>query len=198
MEVKSLGRTQRNLDNESAVAIYHGLSISQLCTIMEMDRRDIAEKLEKNGIKPSGKNGGHPIYKLKDVMPALVKPMYDIETYLRQMHHNDLPKHLTKEFWAGLRSRQEYEIKAGDLWPTEKIISEVGELMKMLNMSLSLAADTVERQVELSEEQRLIIKNLIDGVKNDMVKSIQDKFSSKQVLHDGDEEASDEAVSDDW
>lgn len=195
MEVKTVGHHLKNLDEQSQVAIYHGLNISQMSKLFEMDRRDLIEKIERHGIKPTGKNGGHAIYKLKEVMPAIVKPMYDIEEYLKRMHHNDLPKHLTKEFWAGLRSRQEYELKAGNLWPTEKVVSEVGELFKLVKMSALLATDTVERQVELSEEQRKIIKDIMDGMLRDLHKTVIDKFSTKE---NHGEEASEEDLSDDW
>lgn len=194
MEVKTIGHRMNNIDEQSQIAIYHGLNISQMSKLFEMDRRDLIEKLERHSIKPTGKNGGHPIYKLKEVMPVIVKPLYDIEEYLKKMHHNDLPKHLTKEFWAGLRSRQEYELKAGNLWPTEKVVSEVGELFKLVKMSALLATDTVERQVELSEKQRAIIKDIMDGMLRDLHKTVIEKFSTKETHV---EEAS-EDVSDDW
>lgn len=196
MEVKTIGHRQSNIDEQSQIAIYHGLNMSQMAKLFEMDRRDLIEKLERHSIKPSGKNGGHPIYKLKDVMPVIVKPLYDIEEYLKKMHHNDLPKHLTKEFWAGLRSRQEYELKAGNLWPTERVVSEVGELFKLVKMSALLTCDTVERQVELSEEQRKIINDIMHGMLRDLNKTIIEKFSTKEPSNVEDEEPQD--VSDDW
>jgi hypothetical protein len=175
-------RKIKGLDAESSVMVYQGLNLSQMTQIFECDRRDLTQKIEAAGIKPCGMNGGYAIYKLKDVMPVVVKPVYDVESYLRNMHPNELPKHLAKEFWAGQRSKQEFELKAGDLWPTQKVISEVGELFKLVKMSALLAMDTVERQVELTEEQRAIIKRLMDGMLIDMHKTIVDKFSKKEDM----------------
>lgn len=175
----SLGRKVKGLDDESGVAIFHGMSISQMSKLFEMERRDISEKIEKANIKPCGKNGPWDIYKLKDVMPAVVKPLYDVETYLLRMNPSDLPKTLSKEFWAAQRSKQEYELKAGNLWPTEKVVTEVGELFKLVKMSVLLMTDTVERQVELTEQQRAIIKRGMDGMLTDLHKTIVEKFSSK-------------------
>lgn len=174
-----VSRKIKGLDAESSVMVYQGLNLSQLAQIFEMDRRDLTKKIEAVGVKPCGMSAGYPIYKLKDIMPLVVKPVYDVESYLRNMHPNELPKHLAKEFWAGQRSKQDYELKAGNLWPTEKVVSEVGELFKLFKMSALLATDTIERQVELSEEQRAIIKRLMDGMLIDLYKTIGEKFSSK-------------------
>lgn len=180
METKSPGRKMRTIDDESAIALYHGLNLSQMARLFEMDKRDITAKLEQNGIKPVGMNMGVPIYKLKEVMPVVVKPLYDIETFLRRMNPNDLPKHLSKEFWAGQRAKQEYELRNGDLWPTTKVVSEVGELFKLVKMSALLAVDSVERQVELTDEQRNIIKRTMDGMLVDLHRTVVEKFSSRE------------------
>lgn len=184
METKSPGRKMRSIDDESAIALYHGLNLSQMARLFEMDKRDITAKLEQNNIKPVGMNMGVPIYKLKEVMPVVVKPLYDIETFLRRMNPNDLPKHLSKEFWAGQRAKQEYELRNGDLWPTTKVVSEVGELFKLVKMSALLAVDSVERQVELTEEQRNIIKRTMDGMLIDLHRTVVEKFSSKEPSDD--------------
>lgn len=187
-----ISRKIKGLDEQSAVMVYKGLTLSQLTQILEMDRRDLTKKIEAAGVKPVGMNLGAPIYKLKDVMPLVVKPVYDVETYLRQMNPQDLPKHLSKEFWAGQRSKQEFELKAGNLWPTEKVVSEVGELFKLVKMSALLTVDTVERQVELTEEQRAIIKRTMDGMLIDLHRAIVEKFSSKAPTND--QEADDEEI----
>jgi len=187
-----LSRSIKGLDAESAVMIYKGLTLSQMTQILGVDRRDLTKKIEAAGIKPSGMNRGFPIYSLKEVMPHVVKPFYNVEEYLRNMNPQDLPKHLSKEFWAGQRSKQEFMLRDGQLWSTEKVVSEVGELFKLFKMSALLATDTVERKVELSEEQRLIIKRLMDGMLIDLHQTIVEKFSSKETKNDA--EAADEEL----
>lgn len=174
-------RAATSLDKDSQLMIYEGLNQTQLELILEMDKRLLRAKLIEGNVQPCGTRNGAPIYKLKDVMPHVVKPLYDIENYIRKMNHAELPKHLTKEFWAGQRSRQEYELKAGNLWPTEKVVEKVGEIFKLVKMSALLTVDTVERQVELSERQRAIVKGIMDGMLIDLAKTIQEKFSSDEA-----------------
>lgn len=169
-------RRGNSLDQESQVMLYDGLNLTQLALVLEMDHKLIREKLVQGQVAPVGTRNGAEIYKLKDVCPWVVKPGYDIAEYIRTMHHSELPKMLTKEFWAGQRSKQEYELKAGDLWPTAKVIEKMGEVFKLVKMSALLTVDTVERSVELTDKQRNIIKNIMDGMLSDLASTIQEKF----------------------
>src|SRR5690606_38995371 len=114
---------------------------------------------------------------------------YDIEEYLKRMHHNDLPKHVTKEFWAGLRSRQEYETRAGNLWPTSRVVEVMGGIMKLIKMSARLMSDQVDRQAELSDRQRQIVKSQADGMLEEAYRTILEAFSTQPTNMDVIEES---------
>jgi hypothetical protein len=178
------------LDAESQAMIYDGLNLSQLEIFLDMDINLIREKLVQGQVAPCGKRNGADIYRIKDVLPWVVKPGYDIEQYLRNMHHSELPKMLTKEFWAGQRSKQEYELKAGDLWGTATVIEKMGEVFKLVKMSALLTVDTVERQVELTDHQRQLIKNIMDGMLIDLSTTLQEKF--KKDIDNGNESTEEE------
>lgn len=171
----SRGVGRPGLDEQSKAMLYEGLNLSQLGVAFRMDHRVLTEKLQT--VKPSGMRNGAATWTIHEVAPHLIKPIYDIEAYIKRMHHADLPKHLTKEFWAGLRSKQEYELKAGDLWPTAKVVQEVGELMKLVKMSVLLMSDTVERSTELSDKQRQILKQLTDGMLQELHRAVIEKFT---------------------
>jgi hypothetical protein len=164
-----------SLDDSSRAMIYDGLNLSELGRLFHMDHRVLVEKL--HGVAPSGKRGSADTYQVHEVAPYLVKPIFDIEAYVKRMNHADLPKMLTKEFWAGQRSKQEYLLKAGDLWPTAEVIKSVGELMKLMKMSVQLMSDGVERQVELSDRQRALIKGMCDGLLSDLRHAVIENFS---------------------
>lgn len=171
-----------SLDDDSSAMIYEGLNLSQLGRLFHMDHRVLVEKL--HGVAPCGKRGKAAIYRVDEVAPYLVRPIFDIETYVKRMNHADLPKMLTKEFWAGQRSKQEYLLKAGDLWPTSEVVKNVGELLKLIKMSVQLMSDAVERQVELSDRQRAIIKSLTDGMLSDLRQSVIEHFG-RDALSEG-------------
>ena len=169
-------RTEKTDDTTRAI-LYDGANLSQLGDLFRMDHRSIVAKIHK--CKPVGTRNGVDIYAVHEVAPYLVKPAYDIETYIKKMHHNDLPKMLTKEFWAGQRSRQEFEQREGNLWPTERVVGVVGGLMKLVKMSVRLMADAVDRQAELSDRQRNIVKALGDGMLEELYRNVIDEFGKQ-------------------
>ena len=170
-------RTEQTDDITKAI-LYDGANLSQLGSLFRMDHRVLVEKMTKGGCKPVGTRNGVEIYAVHEVAPYLVKPAYDIEEYLKRMHHNDLPKHVTKEFWAGLRSRQEYETRAGNLWPTSRVVEVMGGLMKQIKMSARLMSDQVDRQAELSDRQRQIVKAQCDAMLDEAYRGILEAFST--------------------
>lgn len=170
-----------NYDDETLAAIYKGVTQDQLMRLFKMDHRTVKRKLFESGVKAVGKtSNGSDLYAIHEIAPYLVKPVFDVETYIKQMNHNELPKHLTKEFWAGLRSKQDYEEKAGLLWRTEKVVEKVGELMKLVKMSTLLMNDAVERQTELTDRQRSIIKELSHGMLSDLMTRINENFKTPE------------------
>lgn len=164
--------------NEQELVMFEGASLHQLTKLFRMDRRTISEKIRN--LAPSGKRNGSNIYLVHEVAPLLVKPKFDVEETIKRMHHHDLPKMLTKEFWAGQRSKQEFMLKAGDLWPTADVVKNVGELMKLVSMSAKLAVDSVERQTELTPRQRTIIRNLMDGMLKDLRQQVIRTFENRE------------------
>lgn len=164
-------------DQTTRAILYDGANLSQLGNLFRMDHRVLVEKLEKGGCRPTGERNGVNIYAVHEVAPYLVRPAYQIEEYIKRMNHTELPKHLTKEFWAGLRSRQEYEQREGNLWPTTRVVEVIGGLMKMVKMSVRLMADSVDRQAELTDRQRFLVKSLGDGMLEELYRTVQEEFS---------------------
>lgn len=152
----------KQLDDDSAAMLYQGISLSQATTIFAMDLRDIKAKIQGH-VTPCGERRQNPIYQIRDLAPYLVRPAYPIEEYIQRMSKADLPTALSKEFWAGQRSKQLYEMAAAELWPTNKVVETVSTLLKTIRMSILLTREAVERETELTPRQREIIIRLIDS-----------------------------------
>jgi hypothetical protein len=162
-------------DADTEAMIFQGCNVTQLAKLFRMERRDITPKIME--VPPIGERGGYPIYAVHEVAPYLVKPLYDVETYLRRMNFKDLPKELSKEFWNGQRAKQEFDLRAGNLWPTEDVVNVFGEAVKTLRMSLLLIPDTLSRQAGLSEAQRNVVQSAIDSTLNDLAKTLEERFA---------------------
>ncbi|QPB11463.1 terminase small subunit [Providencia phage Kokobel1] len=174
--VKAKRRANR-IDEESEAMIFQGCNITQLGKMLGMERRDITPKIQD--VAPCGQRGGYDIYNLKEVLPYLVKPLYDVETYIRRMHPSELPKMLSKEFWNGMKAKQDYELREGELWPTEQVESVISESYKLIRMSLLLIPDALERESTLTDHQRSRIMEMIDGALNEMASGITAAFGER-------------------
>lgn len=192
MANKTLNDNPRTLDPQSRVMLYEGLNQSQLAILFRMDNRTIQRKIHH--VEPVGYRNQVAIYNIADVAPYLSKPVEDIETYIKRMHSSDLPKHLSKEFWNGQKARQDYEIRAGDLWSTEKVITHVSSLMKLVRMSVQLTTDNLERADELTDKQRAIVQDLMRKMLEDLQRKVIENFSKPEGEINGDEAADDDEI----
>jgi hypothetical protein len=144
-------------------------TMSQLAQLFETDAKTLPKRLR--GLRPAGARHNTSTYKIREAASRLVQPGYSID-----MNHSDLPPLLTKEYWNGQRARQIFEENAGDLWRTSQVVEGFAEAFKTLRMSLLLMADSVERETNLSEVQRKIIKRMIDGAIDDLRESMVTRF----------------------
>lgn len=179
-------RSNQN-DQETEAMLFQGANITQIAKLFRMERRDVTPKIMD--VSPCGERGGYPIYYIHEVAPHIVKPIYDVETYLKRMHPNDLPKHLSKEFWTGQVAKQNYDKAAGNLWETDKVIEVMGEAFKLLRMAILLAGDTVEREMVFTMEQREKLRVILDGALNECADRLVANFRDGAVkeVHDDDD-----------
>ena len=180
MGAKGEWRPVRSLegDSEAISAIYEGMNRSQLKEMFGLPLDKINAACAK--IPPCGERHGAPIWRVRDIAPYIVKveiPDEKIAEHIRKMSASDLPMMLRSEFWKGEKIRLEVLEKAGDLWPTAKVVENVGELLKLVKMTVQLSTDAIERQVELSDRQRAILKGQMDGMLSDLRKMVIEKFS---------------------
>lgn len=173
---KEVERNKRSnqIDDDSLAMIVDGCNLTQLGKLFRMERRDITVKI--TNVSPCGTRGGYPIYHVHEVAPYLVKPLYDVEKYLRRMNPKDLPKEVTREFWAGMKSRLEFMEKESELWPTIDVINVLTDVFKQFRMSMLLIPDALERESSLNDSQRSAIQGLIDGALTDVHDGLVKKF----------------------
>lgn len=151
-------------------------TMSQLAQLFETDAKTLPRRL--HGIRPSGVRNNASTFKIREAASRLVKPGYAIEQYLQRMHPNELPVGLMKEFWAGQKSRQEYEIKAGDLWPTAQVIEGYAEAFKTARMTILLMPETVERETGVTDAQRRVLRRLTDGLIEELREALVERFKN--------------------
>lgn len=177
----STDKVRGRLDAGSESILFEGANMSELSILFKCDHRVLKEKM--HGIAPCGKRGQALIYDISEVASRMGKLTEEqVDKAMRRLNHADLPKQLTKEYWAGKRSKQAYEREEGDLWPTARVVSEVGEMVKSLKMELDLLTDGIERNSEMTDRQREVAKQLVNGAKTNMLKRLKERFEDAEPV----------------
>ena len=180
------------MDEETKGLLFEGASISQLGKLFGMDNRTVQSKI--TGIEPCGRRAGHPIYAVKEAAPFLVETQLDIDdieqviTYVRKLNHTNLPKMLTKEFWAAMTAKQKFEENAGDLWRTDHVSEVFADLVKAIRIPLVLAHDTIANEMELSDNQRSALTHIIDGLLEELSDAVAKQFGPRTAAELGESE----------
>lgn len=160
---------------------YKGCTATELAQLFKMPMQTVRDSLRE--VPPCGKRAGRDIYTIPDAAMVLIREAEtDAEQVRRilKLHHTDLPKMLSKEFWLAETHRQRYMVAAGDLWPTTKVVEWLSEAYKTIRLSLMLMADTVERQETLTNTQRDVIVALVDATLNDAADRLNRGFKNQR------------------
>lgn len=154
--------------------ILAGLSSTDLAAVLRVDRRTM--QLAVGAIRPVGKRNNRPIYAIADAAPLVVKPVLDVESYIKKLKPKDLPPSLQKAFWDAQEARQSFEEKAGNLWHTHRVQEVIGKLVMIVRQRLVLGTDQVDRQAPLTEEQRRLVQATFDNIITELQKSVVEAF----------------------
>lgn len=147
-------------------------SLTELSDMFGIPRANVVRRLA--GVKPFDHGGKVKKYRIADAAPRLVKPVNnDIEHVIMGMRPVDLPPRLQDAFWGGMLKRQQYEQNARNLWRTEDIIHAFGKIFMLFRNQVLLWVDTIERNARVTDEQREVLNNLVDGLMRSMRDEIQ-------------------------
>ena len=124
-----------------------------------------------------------PKYDLFTAAQYLVPPRVDVSEFIKGMRPNDLPPILQAAFWDAQKKRQDYEINAGDLWHTDKVISVLSETFKLIKTSVMLWTDTLEQEHGLTEKQREALQGLCDGLMDDIHRSLVKQHETSRTTN---------------
>lgn len=170
--------------------IERGVTVPWLCQAFTLGRGTVETKLVDCPALRTGKHGGK-VYDLRVAAAYLVKPKLNVARYIKNLKKEDLPPQLKREFWAARLSEQKWRVQAGELWPSDDVMAVFGETFKSIKETTMLWAGTLEESVGLTDEQRELLIELVDGLLDNMHKSLVDVASisaTRSQLKEIDEE----------
>ncbi|QPZ53262.1 terminase small subunit [Achromobacter phage vB_AchrS_AchV4] len=137
------------LDNDN---VFAGVSATWLAKVFRMAPETVKKRLAE--CPPKSRRRNYSVYDLAQAAQYLVPPKVDVAAYIRGMRPNDLPPILQDSYWSAMRKRQEWQIKAGELWPTDDVLNVFGELAMTLKSSIQLWVENLDRVHGLTPEMR--------------------------------------------
>jgi hypothetical protein len=150
--------------------VFGGVTVGWLSKVFGMDPSDVKKRLAD--CPPLHRRKAGYVYSLPVAARYLVKPVFDAKKYLENMKPSELPTQLQKDFWSAQLARQKWEENAGHLWRTEAVIDVLGETFKTIKFTMQLWSDSVERVTGLTAEQKVLITQMVDGLQDDIYKSL--------------------------
>jgi len=158
--------------------LHGGFNLSQMEVLFGMDSRTITARIY--GVPHHSVRNGAKCWLVRDVVHRLYKPSAaQVEAILPRMNTNALPKELSKEFWNGLRSRGAYMREMGDLWPTGKVVEVVSRLFKLLKQRIGQRVDGIERNMELSDALRTLLRESDAALLEELQHAIKEEFKER-------------------
>lgn len=176
----SSNRNTGGVDESTNAMIFDGVTKSQMVDVFKMDARTINRRLAVSDVIPSGKRNGYDIYHIRDVAPWLLPPKMDMEQYIRNMNPQDLPKMLSKEFWNGMKARQDYRLREQELWETPEVHACLSEMVQVMVMSSRTIEDQVDRLAELSPKQRELVRSCIRSLMDSLRETALSHFKERK------------------
>lgn len=170
--------------------VLKGVSVPWLCQAFNLTRTQVEKKLTNCPVlRRAGANG--KIYELSVAAAYLVKPKMTIEQYIASIDAKELPERLRREFWTARLQEQKWRQKAGELWSSQDVIAVFGEVFKLIKNQSQLWADTLETTAGLTDEQRLLLSDLVEDLMGkifDQLTALKEGKSTPSQLAEVDEE----------
>lgn len=168
-----------NVKALSTVDVQHGVTVGWLSTVFGMDPVNVRRKLRD--CAPIMKRKAGYVYDLKVAAQYLVRPVFNVEQYLKSMKPSELPTHLQDAYWSAMRKRQQWEAEAGMLWRTEAVMEVFGDVFQTIKFAMQLWPDTVDRALGLTPEQRTLLIGMADGLQTEIHKKLVEMPSLKRT-----------------
>lgn len=185
--LQKMTETKRQLPDTVGNSVnpeFAGVSIRWLAHVFRMHESVVERKLRECPVKSRRTRGTKMESVRYDIATAaafLVRPSFSTMDYLKALKRNDLPAALQQTIWDALLKRQKWEEQAGMLWRTDKVREVLGSTFQTMKFTMQLWVDTLERQTEMTDEQRALVVVLVDELQNDLYEALVQNAEKAQT-----------------
>lgn len=103
-------------------------------------------------------------YDFVEALPYLIKPKVDIAEWIASQRIQDLPTHISDQFWKAHQTKQRVLKEAGDLWHTEDVLEVLGGLFLMIRDTTKIWIEELPGKSTMTTEQYEKFQRNVDGL----------------------------------
>lgn len=156
--------------NADVARVMGGVTVSWLSQVFGMDPSTVKKRLRD--CPPLANRKAGYLYDIATASQYLVKPVFDVDEYMKTMKASELPAHLQDTYWSAMNKKQKWEENAGELWRTDKVVAVLGAVFQLVKSSIQLWPETVERAAGLNKEQKKVLLGQCDGLQKEIYEKL--------------------------
>jgi len=182
-EDKLQAHVNKNVHNPNSMtgladSALQGVTVSFLAQVFRTDPAAVKRKLVNCKILESRRRGTTQVQNIYDLATAaafLVEKDIDLASVISKIRKEDLPPSINGAYWAARLARQKFEENAGDLWRTSRVWDVLSGTFQTMKFTIDLWAETIERQVGITDDQRELIMEMSDKLKTELHTALVDR-----------------------
>lgn len=181
------------IDLPDKAMFYRPVGVKFLADVFRMEQRTVLKKLMKCPIVGYEQERGRtvPKWDFKVAAQYLVEPKIDLESWLASKRIQDLPVHISDQYWKAMRSKQAWEREAKHTWRDEDVLQVLGKGAQLIRDVSLLWVDELPDKTSISTENyhamRACVADLLTQIQEIMVE-LPKQRRTQSTAHLADEE----------
>lgn len=145
------------------------LSQKQFADESGRDRETIGKRVKASGIQPSGKRGGYPVYRLRDLLHSAF--LTDDEGKMDPDRLDPFARHA---YYKGEREKLNLQVERGELLSSLEVEQKFAGVFKAVAEFFDTLPDVLERDCAASAIQVARIEARLDQVREELYTQLND------------------------
>lgn len=140
--------------------VARGVTATWLAHVFDMQTSVVKNRLANCPV--AARRGTQNIYELKVAAQYLVKPIVDMEEFMKNVRTDDLPVRFQEGYWAAKKKQLSYEQESGQLWRTGDVAAKFGEIFLLIRAVSKQWLDELADKTGITDAQRAYLETEID------------------------------------
>lgn len=174
-------------------AFLRPVNVNFLANVFGMHRNTVIKRLARCPVAEYATRGQsrQPLYDFKTACDFLANPRIDVAQWIKSQRVQDLPQHISDQFWKAMRSKQAWERDAENLWHTQDVLDVFGRVFMLIKETTQTWVEKLPGKATMTNEQynafRQMVLDLLNEVHAELA-LLPSQSETRSSLHSLDQE----------